>query len=242
MKIVLAFLAFVSALSCAAQGFNQSVNKDSLLQVVLKDLPESRRSEMLRLYNQGNEKEKEFILVMLSMPRSSKKELIANIEQRFDKILLLKDTYRQLVPKNYFVSIEFNPADNITMTDESIDLKIEHRVNGSSTYDQQWNLRFGSDTLARMIGQLGWTAQTLNRLKKLLAEAHCVSIENGPVTTIGYARSGMGKYSYLLFAQNLTPAQIEKYNDGCTTLFYKKNMVLKYGGGAVGPQCFPDRD
>ena len=54
------------------------------------------------------------------------------------------------------------------------------------------------------------------------------------------ARSGMGKYSLKLFDIDLTNDQIKQYNDGCTYIFYKKNIVLEYGGGAVGSQCFPD--
>jgi hypothetical protein len=91
-----------------------------------------------------------------------------------------------------------------------------------------------------MIKPLGWTNETLTIIKKLLAEANCVSIKNGNITTIGFARSGMGKYYFLLFDNDLTSAQIKEYNDGCRYIFYKKNIVLEYGGGAVGPQCFPD--
>jgi len=87
---------------------------------------------------------------------------------------------------------------------------------------------------------LKWTNETLAIIKKLLSDANCVSIENGQITTIGFARSGMGKYSYLLFDNNLTAAQVKQYNDGCIYIYYKNNIVLEYGGGAVGPQCFPD--
>jgi hypothetical protein len=50
----------------------------------------------------------------------------------------------------------------------------------------------------------------------------------------------MGKYFYELFDDDLTQEQIKQYNDSCTHIFYKKNIVLEYGGGAVGSQCFPD--
>jgi hypothetical protein len=57
---------------------------------------------------------------------------------------------------------------------------------------------------------------------------------------IGFARSGLGKYYFLLFENNLTSEQINRYNDGCTFIFYKKNIVLEYGSGATGSYCFPD--
>jgi len=52
----------------------------------------------------------------------------------------------------------------------------------------------------------------------------------------------MAKYSYLIFEQNPDKAKIDKYNNGCTYIYYKMNIVLEYGGGAVGPQCFPKED
>ena len=92
----------------------------------------------------------------------------------------------------------------------------------------------------QMIKPLGWTNATLTTIKKLLADANCVSIENGDITTVGFARSGMGKYSFKLFDKDLSSEQIKEYNDGCMYIFHKKNIVLEYGGGAVGSQCFPD--
>ena len=91
-----------------------------------------------------------------------------------------------------------------------------------------------------MIKPLGWTNETLATIKGLLSNVKCVSIENGEITTIGFARSGMGKYFFKLFDKDLTIEQIKEYNDGCMYIFYKKNIVLEYGGGAVGSQCFPD--
>lgn len=222
------------------QEFNKSINKDSLLQTIVKDLPEYAKNEILKEYNQGDEKHKEAILVLFNMPRSSKKEMIANIDSNFDNINNLKTQYSKLVPKNYIVSIEFNPADKITLTKESIDLTIEDTSNNQSNIKQDWNLEYNSKKLAQMLKSLDWTNETLLAIKKLLADAHCISIENGNITTIGFARSGMGKYFFKLFNDDLTGAQIKEYNDGCTYIFYKKNIVLEYGGGAVGPQCFPD--
>lgn len=222
------------------QGFNKAINKDSLFQTILKDLPEPKKSELLKMYNEGNDQAKEFFLIMFSMPRSSKKELISNIDSNFDKISLLKTSYLKLVPKDYVVSIEFNPADKIASTKESIDLGIEHKYNKQTDYKKEWNLEYNSKVLAQMIQPLGWTNETLKTIKKLLADANCVSIENGNITTIGFARSGMGKYFFKLFDGDLNSEQIKQYNDGCIYIYYKKNIVLEYGGGAVGSQCFPD--
>lgn len=238
--IILLLSSFTLTNTVYGQEFNKAINKDSLLQTILKDLPEPKKSELLKIYNEGNDQSKEFLLIMFSMPRSSRKELISNIDSNFDKISLLKTSYLKLVPKDYIVSIEFNPADNIASTKESIDLKIEHINNKERDFKQEWNLEYNSKKLAQMIKPLGWTNTTLTTIKKLLEDAKCVSIENGDITTVGFARSGMGKYSFKLFDKDLSNEQIKEYNDGCMYIFHEKNIVLEYGGGAVGSLCFPD--
>ena len=201
MKYLIIFLLSTFTLTNNAYGqeFNKTINKDSLLQTILKDLPEPKKSELQKMYNEGNDQTKEFFLVMFSMPRSSKKELISNIDSNFDKITLLKNSFLKLVPNDYIVSIEFNPADKIVSTNESIDIAIEHKYNKQSDYKKEWNLEYNSKVLAQMIEPLGWINETLTTIKKLLSDANCVSIDNGEITTIGFARSGMGKYFFKLF-------------------------------------------
>src|SRR5438093_1040266 len=84
-----------------AQTFNKSLNKDSVLQSLLKDMSKQKRGELLELYRTGSDETKELVLFMLSMPRSSKKELIKNIDSNYDKIDHLKVEYAKLVPHNY---------------------------------------------------------------------------------------------------------------------------------------------
>lgn len=243
MKSILFFIAtsFFFTLKIYSQEFNKTINKDSLLHVIVKKLPEDKKNEILKMYNEENEQTKEYLLFMLSMPTSSKKELIVNIDSNFDKINYLKTEYLKLVPKGYVVSIEFNPENKIVNTKESINLTIKHMSNKESAFNQDWNLEYNSDKLNEMLKPLSWTNETLKNIKKLLTGANCVSIENGEITTVGFARSRMGKYSFKLFKSDLVKDQIKKYNDGCTYIFYKENIVLEYEGGAVGPQCFPDR-
>ena len=222
------------------QEFNKAINKDSLLQTIVKVLPEDKKAELLKTYIEGNEQTKEFLLFMFSMGTSSKKELITNIDSNYDKISFLKSEYLKLVPKSYSVSIELNPANRIINTKESFDLTVEYTANKYPDVKQDWNLKYNSKKLVQMLKPLNWTNETLEIIKKLLKDAKCISISSGDVTTIGFARSGMGKYSFKLFDNNLTDDQIKEYNDGCTYIFYKNNIVLEYGGGATGPQCFPD--
>ena len=237
---ILIGIMILHAVVIHAQTFDKSINKDSLLQSILKSLPEEKRDSFLQVYNNGPENGKEFILFMFSLPRSSRQALIKNIDSNYDKIDQLKREYAKLVPINYEVLIEFNPGNKLIDEKESIDLSITKYENGGTEVTQDWNLPYNSDKLDRMLTMIHWNYKTLSAIKKLLADAHCVSIENGDPVTIGFARSGMGKYSYKLFDHDLTSDQIKQYNNGCIYIFYKLNIVLEYGGGAVGPQCFPD--
>jgi hypothetical protein len=223
-----------------AQTFNKSLNKDSVLQSLLKDIPEEKREQFLEQYRTGSDQTKEFLLFVLSMPRSSKKELIRNIDSNYDKIDHLKTEYAKLVPDNYTIMIEFEPEDNLVNTKESIDLRITFDDHKESKVYQDWNLPFNSDKLDKMLAIVGWSNKTLTIIKKLLTDAHCVSIENGEIGEIGFSRSGMGKYFYMLFDKDLTSKELKYYNNGCNYIYYKDRIVLEYGIGAVGSPCFPD--
>lgn len=107
---------------------------------------------------------------------------------------------------------------------------------------QDWQLDPNEGKLKKMIASIGWNKVTLAGIKKMLADAHCISIENGKATKIGFARSGLGLYSYLLFDKPLGDVQKQNYNDGCQYIYYNQSIVLEYDGGAAGSQCFPDRD
>lgn len=235
------FIYTLFTLKASAQEFNKSINKDSLLKTIVRDMPNDKKDEFLKTYNSGDEKAKEFLLFMLSMPKSSKKKLIANIDSNYANIYKLKTEYAKLVPKNLNVRIEFNPANNIISTKEDIDIRVQEvEQDGNRKVTQNWNLAYNSPKLDKMLALIKWNTETLKIIKKLLNNANCVSIENDKITTIGFARSGLGKYSYLVFDSNLTPEQIKAYTDGCGNIFYKQNIVLLFEGGAVGAQCFPD--
>jgi len=45
-------------------------------------------------------------------------------------------------------------------------------------------------------------------------------------------------YSYRIFPKKLSLPEINEYNDGCIYIFYKDNIVLEFGSGAIGQYCF----
>ena len=251
---ILTILFFISTFGLKAQEYKirENISKDSLLNVSIKMLPEEMREEYKKAYQEGNEKSKDFLLLMISLPRSSKKEVIENYESKKDEILKLKNEYQKIVPKDHIVDIEFEPESKIFTIPEQISIKIynidnpekntdenkRQRNNGFKAVSQNWNLKPESKELQEVLKSIGWTNEELHQIKQLLLNANCTSIENGKMTTIGFTRSGMGKYFYKFFDEPLNEKQKQEYNDGCQFICYKDNVVLEYGGGAIGSQCF----
>lgn len=254
MRNIIVIILLISITNLKAQDytFRKNIDKDSLFDASVRKLPQNMREEYIKEYKNGNAQSKEFLLFMISMPVSSKEELIENFENKKNEIQTLKNEYFKLIPQNYIVEIEFEPESKILNVTEQFTIKIFKRSTPENSNDdnsaqindkfelvsQNWNLKPSSKELNEILKTLNWTNNTLTEIKKLLKGANCISIKNGKVTTIGFARSGMGLYSYKLFEKELTPKQKTKYNNGCEYLYYKDNIVLEYGGGAVGPQCF----
>lgn len=163
-------------------------------------------------------------------PTYDKNDLIENYEERTEKILDVKNYYKSILPDSASVTIEF---------DNDKDLGIFH-VRVDSIYQSNWNLKINSPKVDSLLTELNWTTKELRILKEKLDKANCISIAGKDPVVIGWQRSGMGMFSYNIFDSNLEKDKIKDYNDGCTYIFYKDNIVLEYGGGAIGPQCFPE--
>jgi len=238
IKFTLTFFFAIFMCTLNAQEFNQSLDKDSLYHEIIKDIPDSLRSEIEKMYLEGNEQTKEFFLVMFSMPKSSKAELIDNYQENKKSLIKLRDEYENLVPDSLAVEIEFNPENKIVSMPPSIDIKIYSLT--TKKWNNEWNIEIQSNKLDSMLNKIGWTQKELDYVQKLLISANCISIQNGEYTTIGFARSGMGKYYYRIYNHDLTADEIENVNDDCMYIYYEKNIVLEYGSGATGSLCFPD--
>lgn len=241
MKLLLLLVSIFCVCQVSGQGINPALNKDSLFEAMVKTLPEPRQSNMREMYKKGSDNDKELVLILLAVPESSKKKLIDNVDSNYTRINYLRREYEKLVPKNCIVTIEFKAASKIMDTPETIDLFIDKNDGQGLPREQEWDLEYNAPRLAEMLKTLNWNLQTIKKIKQLLDDAHCISIKNDSVTTIGFARSGMGKYSYKLFDHDLTAEEVKQYNNGCYYIYYKKNIVLEYGGGAIGSQCFPDK-
>ena len=168
----------------------------------------------------------------------TKQELIDNYNKRQTQILELKSYFNSIVPKDKQVEIEFEGDDKLFRFGVSpIDT-----ATGNIIYPifLEWDLKTSSDKVDSVIKTIGWTQQTLKELKQKLDKANCIQIESGEPTKIGWQRSGMGMYSYDVFSKPIADSLKTHYNDSCTYILYNDKLVLEYGGGAVGPQCFPN--
>jgi hypothetical protein len=159
----------------------------------------------------------------------STQDLIDNYNKKTEKIWQVKDYINKIVPQNKSVDIEF---------DGNHKFFIFHVVD-NGYYDSNWDLKLSSQKTDTLLQKLGWTKETLKLLKEKLDNANCISVESGEPCKIGFQRSGMGKYFYDLFNKPIPDSLKSMYNDSCTYILYNDSVVLEYGGGAIGPQCFP---
>jgi transcription antitermination factor NusA-like protein len=228
---------------CGLTAKAQTLPPDSVFRIIDSKFSRSEAEKIKKEYEAADETTREIMLGVFSMPMSSKKELIENYEQQKENIEGLKEMYAKLVPKGFNVFIELKPSDAIPGQIESIDFQIfaKNEQGELDMIDGDWGLRYGSEELDKILSVIKWDRMILLMVKNLLQAAHCISIQNGEeATEIGFARSGLGKYFYLLFPKRLTKSQKDRYNDGCEHIYYKGNVVLKYVGGMAGPQCFTD--
>ncbi|MCE3255783.1 MAG: hypothetical protein K0R25_1277 [Rickettsiaceae bacterium] len=140
--------------------------------------------------------------------------------------------------KHYFESITDNGKIKV-----SIEYKwngIDHLcANGDCFHSSDEN----KDSLNKIISELGWNNETIKTLRKKLKAANCISISNNILRQglqVGFKRRGMGMYFYVVFDKDLTEEEIKKFSNDCDFIYYKNNIVLEYGGGVIGPQCFED--
>jgi hypothetical protein len=167
----------------------------------------------------------------------TKKDLIANYENRKSAILAVKDYFEAIVPSDKRVCIEFEDSHTLNRLDfSSVDSATKRGIGPSFT---QWNLSTTSPQVDSILSALHWTQDTLTHLKHKLDLAFCISICNGEPCDIGFQRSGTGMYDYQIFSKPIPDSLKAAYNNGCTDIIYNPTVVLEYGGPAFGSLCFP---
>ena len=187
--------------------------------------------------------------------RIDKEDLINNYEKKSKEIYQLKDYMYSVVPNDFIVNIEFKSRRRI---DLKVYQKSDTAKDGSITWFQYWDInpynykeepqtdyekkyKGITKSLDTVKSKLNWTESTFKEIKSRLDNANCISITCNKVyknrCEIGYQRFLMSKYSYMIFDENLTKEEQDKNTDDCRVQFYKDNVVLKYGSGAIGSLC-----
>ena len=159
----------------------------------------------------------------------STNDLIENYTAKSREIEALQHYVNQKVRPSQQVEIEFEDEHTLTL----------FHVNEAGTWDSHWEVKRHSEVSGKLLAKLAWTEGTLDTLKDMLDKANCISVRSGEPCQIGFKRSGMGMFFYNLFTQPIADSLKSRYNDSCTYIYYNKHVVLEYGGGAIGPQCFP---
>ena len=152
----------------------------------------------------------------------SKQDLVENYNARTKQIIEVKNYINAIVPTNKVIDIEFDDRNKVS---------IFHLIDNG--------IQQNSVEVDTLLQKLNWTKQTLKTIKAKLDAANCISVKSGEPCNIGFQRSGMAKYYYNLFEEPIAESLRSKYNDSCTYILLNDKVVLEYGGGAVGPQCFP---
>jgi hypothetical protein len=174
-----------------------------------------------------------FVVILIAFgmfDSSSYEELVENYQSKEREIVAIKQYVQSITPPGKSVHIEFESDDK---------LGIFHVVD-QGNYNSNWDVDTDSFRADSLLRQLGWNRETVSTLKAKLDKANCISVQSGEPCTIGYQRSGLGMYSYNLFDNPLTDSLKTQYNDSCRYVVFAPKLVLEYGGGAIGPQCFPD--
>ena len=160
-------------------------------------------------------------------------ELKENFYSKEVEIRELKKYYNSIVPPDKFIEIEFE--NNKTLFRFGIQ-DINQKTN--ETLFLGWSIKTNSAKMDSLLNTIGWTQNHLKELKKKLDNANCIQIESGEPTKIGFKRAGMGQYSFVVFNNPIPDSLKNYYNDSCRYILAGEKLVLEYGGGAIGPQCF----
>jgi len=163
-------------------------------------------------------------------------DLKDNFEKNKTEIYELKRYFNEIVPKNRFVEIEF--SDDNTLGRFGIKASDSTAGDSNGSMFLEWDLKINTQRMDSIIKPMGWTRETLKTLKEKLDKANCIQIESGEPAKIGFQRSGMGMYFFNVFDKPIPDSLKVNYNDSCTYILANDTLVLEYGGGAIGRQCF----
>lgn len=155
-------------------------------------------------------------------------DLKENFEARKYEIYEVKKYLNKIIPSNKSIQIEFEDDSTLGIFHVKVD----------DEFQNNWNVQINSVKVDSLLNNLGWTNENLKILKDKLDSANCIGISSGEPCVISFQRSGMGIYSFLVFDEPIPDNLKPNYNDSCTFIMVNNKLVLEYGGGVMGNQCF----
>jgi hypothetical protein len=188
---------------------------------------------------------KSYFLFLVSVYLTSctfytKEDLIQNYNKKEHQILGLKEYFLSIVPADKKVEIEFE-------NDNRLFRFGVYPMNPKTKWINypiflEWNLDVHSKKVDSVLKSMNWNVETLKRIKEKLDAANCIHIESGEPTKIGFQRSGMGMFIYNVFDHPLPDSVKQYFNRNCQYKVFSDKLVLEYGSGAVGSDCFQETD
>lgn len=142
----------------------------------------------------------------------------------------LKKYFNQIVPKNTFVEIEFDSDTKLTRFGfHTLD------SNGNTNYPifLDWDLQINTHQMDSLIQPLGWNRNTLQIIKNKLDKANCIQIESGEPAYIGFQRSGLGMYTFIVYDKPMHDTIKKTYLNRNDYDIIDSILVVKYESGAL---------
>jgi hypothetical protein len=164
-------------------------------------------------------------------------DLINNYNERKAEIYEVKHYINKVKPKFKDIDIEFD-GNNIGLTIMPTDTGRGSDITVSGGHD----LKLGTKKLDSLLYTIGWNNEVIKTLQDKLESANCISVKSGEPSQIGFKRSGFGMYFYNVFDTPISPDVKKMYSDTCAYIYLNRYLILEYGGGAIGPQCFPRKN
>lgn len=164
-------------------------------------------------------------------------DVVNNYRKKETQIRGLKKFYNSIIPPNKFVEIEFDDSQHLfrfgvySINPATNELILPGFLN--------WNLSTNSNNVDSVVATLNWNQQTLKTIKQKLDSANCISIESGEPCKIGFQRQDLGKYNYLVFDKPMSDSLKLFYKNYCAYNLYNDRVVLMWGAGALGGDCYP---
>jgi hypothetical protein len=235
--VVSLFLTFIFI----ANAQDHTYNKDSVFQIVKSKMNPEEAAGFEKAYKATNEPGKHFLLSMYSLPKSSFDEQLNNLNENEGEILKIDSEFKKMVPNNYRVFVEFQNENVVYNQKSCINIGISKKGKDGLYPEMTMynNLQPGSKELATVLKTIKWNQKKLDKVKEVLDDAHCVSVQNGERTTIGFAKNSLGMLWYVVFpTKKLTNADIKELGTDKKYTYYRNNIVFKQDGGEIGPIKF----